>query len=129
MIKYTIMCSNQHEFEVWFSSGNDYEKQARKSQIVCPECGCSKTKKAPMAPFVKKAGNNTSSIRKTLENNFENVGEEFANEARAMHYGEKKKRNIYGNTSVEQAKSLIDEGVEVFPIPDICVPRDKKKLS
>ena len=55
--------------------------------------------------------------RKVIENNFDNVGDKFAEEARKIHYGETKKRNIYGDASKEEAVELQEEGIEVSQMP------------
>lgn len=62
-------------------------------------------------------------LRDHIVKNADNVGERFANEARAMHYGDKEHRPIYGEASPEEAKSLIDEGIEVSPLPPL--PEDR----
>jgi hypothetical protein len=62
-------------------------------------------------------------LRDHIVKNADNVGERFANEARAMHYGDKEHRPIYGEASPEEAKSLIDEGIDVAPLP--ALPEDR----
>lgn len=62
-------------------------------------------------------------LRDHIVNNADNVGERFPTEARAMHYGDKEHRPIYGEASPEEARSLIDEGVEVSPLPTL--PEDR----
>ena len=58
-------------------------------------------------------------VQKHVEKNFEYVGDKFAEEARSIHYGEKEEREIYGETTVEEAVDLIEEGVNVTPIPGV----------
>jgi len=62
-------------------------------------------------------------LRDHIVKNADNVGERFANEARAMHYGDKEHRPIYGEASADEAKSLIDEGIDVAPLPTL--PEDR----
>jgi len=62
-------------------------------------------------------------LRDHIVKNADNVGERFPNEARKMHYGEIEHRPIYGEASPEEAKSLIEEGVEVSPLP--VLPEDR----
>jgi hypothetical protein len=62
-------------------------------------------------------------LRDHIVKNADNVGDHFPNEARKMHYGEIEHRPIYGEASPEEAKSLIDEGVEVSPLP--VLPEDR----
>jgi hypothetical protein len=58
-------------------------------------------------------------VRKHVESNFDYVGDKFADEARAIHYGEKEEREIYGETSIDDAVELIEEGINVEPLPGI----------
>jgi hypothetical protein len=62
-------------------------------------------------------------LRDHIVKSADNVGERFPNEARAMHYGDKEHRPIYGEASPEEARALIDEGVEVSPLPTL--PEDR----
>jgi hypothetical protein len=62
-------------------------------------------------------------LRDHIVKNADNVGERFPNEARKMHYGDIEHRPIYGEASPEEARSLIDEGVEVSPLP--VLPDDR----
>lgn len=62
-------------------------------------------------------------LRDHIVKNADNVGERFPNEARAMHYGDKEHRPIYGEASADEAKALIDEGIEVSPLP--VLPEDR----
>lgn len=58
-----------------------------------------------------------AAMRAHVEENFENVGDQFSEEARRIHYGETEKRDIYGEATLPQVKELVDEGVEVAPLP------------
>jgi len=62
-------------------------------------------------------------LREHIVKNADNVGERFPNEARKMHYGEIEHRPIYGEASPDEARALIDEGVEVSPLP--VLPEDR----
>ena len=62
-------------------------------------------------------------LRDHIVKNADNVGERFPNEARKMHYGDIEHRPIYGEASPEEARALIDEGVEVSPLP--VLPDDR----
>ena len=68
-------------------------------------------------------------IRKEIEDKCDYVGDKFADEARAIHYGEKEERAIYGKASVEEAADLQDEGVNIAPLPDALTPKTAKKLN
>jgi hypothetical protein len=98
---------------------------------VCPTCGTRKVTKAMMAPAVagtKKKTEPTANelrqmrqfmtgLRKHIEQNADYVGPDFPEEARKIHYGETEHRQIYGEATLEEAKELIEEGVDVAPLP------------
>jgi hypothetical protein len=138
MILYDLTCPSEHRFESWFRNSGAVEKLVKAGQVQCPECGSTKVQKAPMAPrlaksspteiavadrkgevleAMKKAEQAITQLREVIHKNFEYVGEKFPEEARKMHYGETKKRGIHGEASVEDAKSLVDEGIEVGMLP------------
>ena len=133
MIKYNLKCESNHNFDAWFSDSSNFDEQNKKNLIFCPKCNSTKIEKNIMAPNIgskKQSYTNAlkteknyekiiKNIRKHVEKNFEYVGNKFADEARAIHYGEKEEREIYGETSVEEAVDLIEEGVNVSPIPGI----------
>ena len=142
MIKYSLICDKDHEFEGWFASSNDFDEQQKCGFVECPHCGSQKVSKALMAPGVtgtkKTAENKTMAvapqlpkemvdklreIKQHIEKNSENVGDKFPEEARKIHYGETEARGIYGKASVEEAVDLAEEGVNVVPIPDL--PEEK----
>ena len=58
-------------------------------------------------------------LRKTIETDFTNVGANFAEKAREIHYGEAEEANIYGTCTKEETEQLLDEGVEIMPLPDL----------
>tara|TARA_E500000331_G_C17204912_1_gene690967 strand:- start:238 stop:657 length:420 start_codon:yes stop_codon:yes gene_type:complete len=133
MIKYNLKCENNHNFDAWFSDSSNFEEQNKKNLIFCPKCNSTKIEKNIMAPNIgskKQSYTNAlkteknyekiiKNVRKHVEKNFDYVGDKFADEARAIHYGEKEEREIYGETSVEEAVDLIEEGVNVSPIPGV----------
>ena len=133
MIKYSLICDNDHVFEAWFSDSESFEKQNKKNLISCLICSSTKIKKDIMAPRISsgKQKNNRlnqkkdkiemilNKVRKHVESNFDYVGDKFADEARAIHYGEKEEREIYGETSIDDAVELIEEGINVEPLPGI----------
>lgn len=146
MIKYALICTHNHEFEAWFSNASDYDLQQEKGLVTCPHCHSKKVEKAIMAPNVatsRKREENAlkrdaamkmmnaaaDKIRAEIESKCDYVGDKFADEARAIHYGEKPERGIYGEATVEDAKSLSDEGVAVAPLPDVLAPKPKKKMN
>ena len=146
MIKYSLICSKKHEFEVWFSNSSDYDAQKSKLLISCPYCNSTKIEKAIMAPNISssrrkeeinmKKNHNISDLnsiigklRQHIKDKFEYVGDKFPEEARAIHYGEKEERKIYGEASLDEAKKLHDEGISLSAIPELASPKNKKKLN
>lgn len=150
MIRYALACENGHPFEGWFKDSAEFDRQVKKKRLECPACGSTKVQKALMAPAV--AGKSPAPVeappigsekvrvaapdprraamleamremRKVLTENAENVGERFPEEARKIHYKEAEARSIYGEASLEEAKSLAEEGVEFHPLP--VLPEDR----
>lgn len=131
MIVYNLRCKNSHQFEGWFGNSSAYEAQAKDGSLACPVCDSRKIDKAPMAPAVagtkKKAETSPTEIakmrqfmtglRKYVQENAEYVGPKFPEEARKIHYGETDERHIYGEATIEEAKELIEEGVDVAALP------------
>jgi hypothetical protein len=127
MILFKLRCAAEHEFEAWFRDGAAYERQAARGEIACPECGNSTIEKAPMAPRVARQDRTPPSpaqlrhmlqaVRRHVEASCENVGDRFAEEARAIHRGEAEARSIYGDATKDEAQALADEGIEVACIP------------
>ena len=139
MIRYDLICQSEHEFEAWFSDSAAFDKQSKKGLLECPMCGDSHVRKAIVAPNVARTDREPSgpspaqrqqffaAVRKHVEDNFEDVGDKFAEKARAMHDGEIEERPIYGEATPEEAKDLIEDGIPVAPLPDAIVPPKKRK--
>jgi len=145
VIKYSLICEQEHVFEGWFGSSEDYDKQRKRGFVECPQCGSIKVSKALMTPGVSGTKKNADEaqvpmaamppqmpagmveklreIKAHIESTSENMGDKFPEEARKIHYGETEARGIYGKASPEEASSLIEEGVGVVPLPDL--PEDK----
>ncbi|KFI32812.1 hypothetical protein CG51_19910 [Haematobacter missouriensis] len=130
MIRYTLKCDRDHAFESWFQSAGAFDALEKAGQLACPSCGSSKIGKALMAPAVKPTEQETrpltprteqekllAEVRRHLEENSEYVGMNFASEARAIHAGDAPDRAIYGEARAEEARSLIEDGVPVAPLP------------
>ncbi len=131
MILFDLQCAKNHRFEGWFKTGDAFEKQAKAGKVECPTCGNTKVKKALSAPALLKGGVSSSKaegiaiklreamteLRKHVEANAENVGKQFPEEARKIHYGETEERPIYGEASPDEAEELHEEGIEIVPIP------------
>lgn len=137
MIRYTLRCDETHEFEAWFRDSAAYDQQQPAGEIACPICGSRKVEKAIMAPSVASRKGPSSAeesqralaalamlreLRKEVEKNADGVGERFAEEARRIHYGETDPRSIYGSTTAEEARDLVEEGIEFGIIPWVDLP-------
>jgi hypothetical protein len=135
-----------HVFEIWFGSSTDYEDQKGRGLVSCPYCGSTDVTKAVMAPNVAPKGNartdttpaaaapvpaaanvpspeafkamvsKLAEVQARMLEGSDYVGNRFADEARSMHLGEQENRPIHGQTSPEEAKALIEEGVPVAPL-------------
>jgi len=135
VIAYSLVCKDGHEFEGWFSNSEAYAAQAKAGDLVCPVCGNDDVTKGIMAPAVKtsvtkakgraevtpqeqqKLKQFVAGFRKYVEENADYVGPKFPEEARKIHYGETEARHIYGESTLAEAKELIEEGIEIAPMP------------
>ena len=131
MIVYNLICSAcDINFEGWFDSSKEFEKQKRKKLLNCPQCNSSYVKKSLMSPNVsiksnaknisksKKAiANDIKKYKKIIEKNFDYVGDDFTEEAKKMKYGEIDERPIYGEATIDQTKELVKEEISVVPLP------------
>ena len=179
MIRYALNCQKGHEFEAWFRSSDDYDKQLSGNIILCPACGSDKIEKAIMAPNVRKKSITSRApevtpteapeqkhtlrpasvpdtspsnmppnmppdmptemhglnlpdpkqivdamrqYRKQVMENADNVGDDFADEARKIHYDEAPDRGIYGNATPGEVADLTEEGIDIAPLP--VLPED-----
>ncbi len=151
MIRFDLVCEHAHEFDGWFDSNDAYDDQDKKGYVSCPICGSEKISKQLMAPGIPAKSNRSKvhsvvektqnfladgtipeikelvktvrKIRKEIEKSADNVGDKFAEEARKIHYKEAPAREIYGQATLDEAKELMEEGVEVMPIPSL--PEDR----
>lgn len=133
MIRYALACQNGHEFEGWFGGSADYDDQASRGLVECPECGSHEIRKQIMSPAVAgtRRGDGPSTtgpsrtmlmeamgrIRQHVKENFDYVGDSFAKEARAIHEGTSEIRSIYGEAKPEEVRALKEDGVAVAPLP------------
>ncbi len=135
MIRYSLACDNAHAFEGWFSSSADFDRQVETGFLTCPVCGSAAVGKSLMAPSVS-TGRKKEAVQQVafdaarqeamaklkealaaIKANSEDVGERFPEEARKIHYGETDARGIIGQASLAEVRDLIDEGIEVAPLP------------
>ncbi len=134
MIRFSLHCDQAHEFEGWFRDNADYDTQSKRGFVECPVCGSHKVSKSLMAPAVstgrkkekmalaasaeqKKLMEALKEMSRQVRENAENVGDKFAEEARKIHFGETEARGIYGEATPEEARGLIEDGVEFMPLP------------
>lgn len=183
MIRYALECGEEHGFEAWFRSSDDFERQQAAELLSCPVCGSAAVTRALMAPAVStsrkraeiaatiaaatpaaaaSAGATSAAaaapagsaaavpalvptaepvpavmadpraqalaemlrqLRRHVEENAENVGSRFPEEARKIHYGETDARGIYGQASRDEVEALVEEGIEVHALP--ILPEDR----
>jgi hypothetical protein len=123
MIVFDLQCRDCGEtFEAWFRSSADYDEQLRGGLVQCPFCQSANVGKAPMAPRVPRKGSQNplarlAAMQAELLKDSRWVGDEFADTARAMHSGEMAPEQVHGSTTLEQARSLVDDGIPVAPLP------------
>jgi hypothetical protein len=181
LIRYALECGEEHGFEAWFRSSEDFERQAAAELLACPVCGSASVTRALMAPAVSTSRKRAEiaatiaaatpaagppagvsaptasapaaaaplptvptaeaipavmadpraqalaemlrQLRRHVEENAENVGSRFPEEARKIHYGETDARGIYGQASRDEVEALVEEGIEVHALP--ILPEDR----
>ena len=147
MIKYALACEQAHEFESWFPSSEAFETQRKRGFVTCPYCNSAKVEKQIMAPSVARTDKALTApapeaqpvailsekerelraalraLREHVMKNAEDVGKGFVEEARKMHHGETEERSIYGQADLAEARALLEEGIDVLPLP--VVPDDR----
>ncbi|MCA8317789.1 DUF1178 family protein [Burkholderia multivorans] len=125
-----LQCPHGHRFEGWFASADEFESQSSRKLVECPVCGTTEVSRMPSAPRLNLSGATQAqpvdpralqaqvmrALREVLAKT-ENVGERFAEEARRIHYNEAPARSIRGVTTPEDAQALVEEGIDVMPLP------------
>ncbi|MEF8756517.1 MAG: DUF1178 family protein [Accumulibacter sp.] len=138
MIIFDLACRHDHQFEGWFQSREDFDRQLAAGLVSCPHCGSVEIRRVPStvhlgrsvtpadsprrplpvaAPAVDGGAGSLPSLRHLTEMllaQCEDVGDEFAAEARRIHYVEAPERSIRGVATVDEYEELLDEGIEVF---------------
>ena len=136
MILFDLQCDKKHKFECWFASTANYEKQLENKMIVCPYCNSTKIEKSVMAPNINTKGSSKNSkknnkkkiernnlenqikkFREYIEKNTDNVGKNFAEEARKIYYGETKSRPIRGESTEKEVQELEEDGIPFSQLP------------
>ncbi len=132
MITIDFECKNQHKFEGCFSDYEAYKKQQEKGIIRCPLCnnneirriftGCSIQARRASGKNIEKRNpgflERLNEFNKFVKENFEDVGDSFAEKARAIHYGIEEDKNIYGKATPVETKELLEEGIGFLPVVD-----------
>ncbi len=136
---FTLRCGQDHSFEGWFASAEDFDTQLANHQIGCPLCGSTEVVKAPSAPYIGGSSSEPATaagvkqpaamptpaqlqamfvkMAREIAANTEDVGPRFAEEARRIHYKETPERGIRGVASKDEAQALDEEGISVMPLP------------
>ena len=133
MIRYRLQCTHGHEFEAWFASSASYDAQVAAGQLACPECNSREVGKSIMAPNVAvrtrsdvaapddeapaRYRNLVREVARVLTAASEDVGARFPEEARKIHYREVQQRAIRGTASLDEARALVEEGIEIMALP------------
>ena len=131
MIKYNLICKCKKTFESWFSDSTEFESLRKKKLLKCIYCDSSNINKTLMSPNLKRKSNKLlkknkvekniknqlMKFKKYIEKNCKNVGENFTQEARNIHYDKKKSQGIYGKATPEETSELLEEGIDVVNVP------------
>ncbi|MCY4261291.1 MAG: DUF1178 family protein [Rhodobacteraceae bacterium] len=136
MIRYSLQCDNDHDYDSWFQSSEAFRQLKKAGMLSCPICGSSEVEKSMMAPQVAKRTKTgekkgridlakpltrleaaVHELRQEIEKNSEDVGRQFAREARAIAKGDAPHRPIRGESHLKEARALIEEGIGVLPLP------------
>jgi len=137
MIRFTLRCDKDHDFDSWFQSGAAFDSLRAAGHVACPVCGSAQVDKALMTPALRPARDvegqrearpsltapanpleaAMAELRRQVEENSEYVGMNFVTEARRMHQGEAPERAIHGEARLDEAKKLLEDGVPVAPLP------------
>lgn len=151
MIRYALCCKAGHQFEAWFRSSSDYDRQSVDKLVTCPVCSTVDVEKTLMAPNVvserradpveapgqamieaakpvaadlippelREMVEKVRELKAKLTENSENVGKGFAEEARKIHYGEAPARAVHGEATPDDARALVEEGIEILALPTL----------
>ena len=146
MIIYDLSCDNDHKFEGWFRSSDDFEQQLHAHQIICPQCDSEVVRRIPSAVAISSNTGNQREVtaspastsastalmpvgtqamalyRQLVEAivaNSEDVGQSFAEEARKIYYNEAPERPIRGQASADECEELRNEGIQILNLPAV----------
>ena len=148
MIHYSLLCENRHAFDAWFKSAAAYDEQVRMGIVSCPICSTSKVEKSIMAPAVARSGEQDRAVdavpadtekmsfsaghpqqaqlraalrqlRDKVTAEADYVGDQFAAEARRIHFHETEPRGIYGEATRDEVADMVEDGVDFMPLPQL----------
>jgi len=130
---FNLLCANEHPFEGWFASSEEFERQREHGLLSCPLCADQQVRKALSAPRLNLGAQEPKEpavmpgneqvhalllkVAREIVATTEDVGEQFPEEARRIHYHEAPERGIRGVTSKEEARALEEEGIRIVPFP------------
>jgi hypothetical protein len=130
MIRFALRCDKAHRFDSWFGSGADFDRLLDAKLVACAVCGSTAVEKDLMTPNVaappaeralsgppSPAEQALKELRRRIEAESEDVGRDFAAEARRIHEGLAPARAIIGEARPAEARALLDDGVPVAPLP------------
>ncbi len=140
MIRFSLRCDQGHRFDSWFASGGDFDRLRQAAMLSCAVCGTDEVEKDLMAPQVATGATPVAperpeapaaplsapaspaeqalrELRARIEAASDNVGRDFAREARRIHAGEAPERPIIGEARVTDARALLEDGIPVAPLP------------
>ena len=136
MIQYSLVCEIDHKFDAWFRSAEAFDEQGARGIVTCPVCGSDKVGKGLMAPAVARSGADKVAVtsghpqqaeilqvlramRNKVMSEADYVGDKFAEEARKIHFKESDPRGIYGEATREEVTALVEDGIDVLPLPNL----------
>ncbi len=128
MIRYALICDAGHDFDGWFRDSDTFESQSSQRLVSCPFCSSTNVTRGVMAPHVARGGQEEEAARlrgmiRQLHDKVvattEDVGERFPQEARAIEDGDAQRRPIRGRATFEEAKALLEDGIEILPVPEL----------
>lgn len=128
MIRYKLICEEGHTFDGWFRDSSAFDEQCAQQQVACPFCASIHVTRGVMAPHVARSDRDEEMARlrgmvrqlhDTLIEQTEDVGDRFPEEARAIEDGDAARRPIRGHATYEEAKALLEDGIEILPIPEL----------
>lgn len=128
MIHYALVCDGGHDFDGWFRDSAAFETQSSQRLVSCPFCASTNVTRAVMAPAVARGGREEEGtrlrsmlreLRDSVIAGTEDVGQRFPQEARAIEDGDAQRRPIRGRATFEEAKALLEDGIEILPVPEL----------